>query len=471
MNKFLKDFTVEDWVNGTNTESFIRIQVLDEEEQQSRDVQSYSEAVIRLRKIEKQYYEVLERNKSLEEQLYNAQCQVRTLQVSDVYNNREFIDENIVQTEIEKITQQIIENNSNSEDKDSLQSQIYFQRLIIDDLMCKLQNMHHRVEYYKEDVTELKYQFEKEKTTLEQEKRNNDVANELYQEATRTIQDLNSQIDDLTDKLQYALSHKEIETKIVVEKTSYQVDVENEILESRLYQDVYQIKKKFNEQLVRVQRKNQMCLENLGLCMKKRTDELKHFYEYRIKKMIEEFSFEEAKFQSKKLELREEISENLKVIRELETRFNLSERKFLLDRQRSNKAEVVIKSLEEIVDKLNIDMVESSAKSKAEIESMKKHTLYVENDLKSTFSQQARLAEKKYEDAVESMKQEYKAKVEKINDEFKLNMKKLSLKEKKEHMTLLDEISRIERDKTEIEMQVEERVQDVLREAKAVIFM
>jgi hypothetical protein len=45
------------------------------------------------------------------------------------------------------------------------------------------------------------------------------------------------------------------------------------------------------------------------------------------------------------------------------------------------------------------------------------------------------------------------------------------MKEKKEHLTLLDEISRIERDKTEIEMQVEERVQDVLREAKAVMPM
>ena len=92
----------------------------------------------------------------------------------------------------------------------------------------------------------------------------------------------------------------------------------------------------------------------------------------------------------------------------------------------------------------------------------------VQDDLKHDFEYQTRLAQQKYKETVKMLKKSYEQKIEKIQEDFKENEKKMLAKERTETLILMNEITRLEKDKTRIEMTTESRIQDVVRDAKAV---
>ena len=467
MNKLTKDFTVEDWVNGEHADSLFRIQISSPEEPSQSEVQTFSEALSKIKYLQQQYFHVIEKNKSLEEHLYNCQCQIRALQVANVHISEEILD-SAIEEEILSLTKQIVNAQAEGPENQGLKKQVYLQKLIIDELMCKLQNMNHRIEYYKEDVTELKTQYEMEKNIVEIEKKNQSVVLEQNHEAFQTIENLKEEIERLKQEVRDTYNSREIQTKIVFEKSKYQVDVESDAIESRMNSEISRITKKYTDQLIQVQLKNQIIVDNLGLCMKKSIDELRNFYEYRISSMIREYSFEESKFYSKILLLKQEISEHLTTNHELEQKLLLTNAKTNYIRQRSLNADNTIKNLSSLLDKMSFEYIEKTSRNQAEIESLQKKSQEVEEDIRNQYKHQEYIADKEHQEAMKSLNLNYTMKIEKINTEFKFWEKKLLERDQNEHNVLLQEISRIEKDKTEIEMQIEAKVQDVLREAKSV---
>lgn len=471
MKKNVKGFTVEDWVIGENTDSCFRIQVTSVIEPIGQNVNTLAEATAKIKYLDQQYFHVIERNKALEEQLYNSQCQIRALQASNVYISEEILEET-VEKELQIITEEIIQKHSDdTENKQALTKQIYFQKLIIDELMCKIQNMHHRIEYYKDDVTDLKTQCEKEKVTIEVEKKDKKVVREQYEKALQTIEKLNEDIEKQNIQIQEIYNNREVQTKLVIEKTDYQVDAELYLNEFKAKDQLGRVARLYNEKLQEVQLKNQIIVETLGLCMKKKIDELRNFYEYRIAQMVKEYSFEEGKFYSIILRLKSEISEHMQNVHSLDQTAKMVTSRFTLDRQRSLKAESTIKNLNDLLDKISFKAIESSSHDKAEIESIMKHSEEVEEDIKNQYKLQQRIAEKEHMEAMNILTHSYTLKINKINDEFKFWEKKIQEKGQSQHNVLLQEISRLETEKTEIEMQTAARVQAVVREANSVNFI
>ena len=474
MNKISKEFTVDDWVDGTQKISYIRINLSDDDHTENFEVNTLSEALIKIKYLQQQYYQILERSKSLEEQLYESQCQIRALHASNLMKseNSGRGEEVEAETELKSIQEEINENAShNPEDYQSLTKQNYYQRKLIEDLMCKLQNMHHRVEYYKEDVTELKTQYEQEKITLQIEKNNQLIIQEQNQEALQTIQRLQEEIDELKKKMLIKKKKSaKMRTKIVIEKSQYQVDAESFMLESKFNNQIIGLQKKYSEEILEIQKRNQSVVENLGSCMKKRMDELRNFYEYRINSMIQEYSFEEARFHSKIQLLKEEIRTHLQINDDLEKKIKCTDTRFKLDRQKTMQAENTIQNLNSLLNKMSLDFVKNTAHSEKEIECLLARTEELANDLKGQYDLQQRIAEKQHQDALKTLKEEYAKKLNKINEEFKQSEKKMLVKDQSEYNALLQEITRIEKEKTEIEMQTEARVQEVLLEAKEVTY-
>ena len=468
MNKIIKEFTVQDWVNGTSTESHFRIQITDNEKPETPLLKTMPEAQIKIKKLKNQYFQLLERNKSLEEQLYNSQCQIRALQASNILNNQKVSKNLSIDSEIQNLAKDLIKSSDDSNSDQSLLKQIHFQTLVIEDLMCKLQNMHHRIEYYKEDVSELKSQYEKEKSIVELEKQNSSLIDEKNQEALQTIEKLKAEIEEKKLQLQESIEKREVITKILFKKSEFQIDSENLFLEEQMEVKIQKMKKKFASKIFLIQQNNKKALENLGFCMNKRMNDLRNFYEYRIKEMIKEYSFEEAKFHAKILSLKNEISEFFRINQELETKIRVNERRKSLGVNNLTQAEATIKNLSDMLEKMSFGYVEERSQSKAELDYMSKRAEEVENDIKNQYSHQLKIAEKSHLDAMNGLKARYQKKIEKINIEFQKNEKKLQDRDLKEQKVLFEEISRLEKEKTETELLIESKVQKVIREAKAV---
>ena len=462
MTRVVKEFTIESWVTGDPKDQIFRITVNPLDSFESDNSITLPEALSKLQKLETQYIEVLEQNKSLEEQLYNSSCQIRALQASNVYTQDLHINA--------KVNSNVLESkNDESQERtfESLDKQIFLQKRIIDDLMCKLQNMHNRFEYFKDDVTELKSQYERKRASAEIEQQNKTVDFEQYQESLRTISQLNTEIEILKQNSRKRQTLKVVE-RVVVEKSNYQIDNENSLLEQKFQAQVEEIRNKFNAQLLITQQKNALTVENLALNMKKRIDELKGHYEFRILSMIQEFSFEEGKFASKIAMLTQQIRDNISQISDLEKQLLVYQEKFKFGQENQKQARSVIRNLQTILDSLSIEKAAEGSRANTELESSMKKLEEVQEDLKHDFGFQMKLAEQKYKETVKMLKKSYEMKIEKIQEDFKENEKKLLAKERTEALILMNEIMRLEKDKTHIEMTTESRIQDVVREAKAV---
>jgi hypothetical protein len=469
MDKTIKDFTVEDWVSGVKTNTLLRVEIIPEAPS-PKEQKSLPEAIIQLKKLEYQYFELLEQNKSLEEQLYNAQCQIRALQASSIITTQEDPKEASLGTHFKDYRKTILKKTSEDLETQSLSSQIYFQNLIIEDLMCKLQNMHQKVEYYKEDVSELKVQYEREKSFVEEEKRNKYEVDGKHHQAQTTIKRLEAEIQRVRTELKEAIERKEVQVKVIEVKSDYQIDAENMMLQNKMDNQVSSLRTKYYNDLLDIQKKNQTAVENLGLCMKKRIDDLKNFYEYRISSMINEFAFEEAKFYSKIQALKQEITDHFEKSHEFDVNLSIRDKTISMKSKNISKAENTIKNLKKLLERMSFGYIEQKSKSQSMIEGLIKHSQEVENDLKRDFEHQMKIAEKNHEEAMKGLKNHYQMKIDKINQEFQISEKKIMERDKKQYNVLLDEIAKIEKDKTEIEMETESRVQDVLREAKAVTY-
>ena len=462
MTRVIKEFTIESWVTGEPKDQVFKISVSPVDSFESDDSITLPEALSKLQKFETQYMEILEQNKSLEEQLYNSQCQIRALQVSNLYSQD--LQPNV------NISNEVSENLAHKgQDRtiESLDKQIFLQRRIIDDLMCKLQNMHNRFEYFKEDITELKSQYEKERVSAQVEKQDKTVAFEQYQESLQTISELNSEIEKLRQIAKKRQTMKVIE-RVMIEKSNYQVDNENNLLEQKFQVQAEEIRNKFSAQLLITQQRNALTVENMAMSMKKRIEEIKGHYEFRILSMIQEFSFEEGKFASKILMLSQQIRENIAQISDLEKQLLVFQEKFKFGQENQKQTRSVIRNLQSILDSLSTEKAAESTKAKFEIQSSMQKLEEVQDDLKHDFEYQTRLAQQKYKETVKMLKKSYEQKIEKIQEDFKENEKKMLAKERTETLILMNEITRLEKDKTRIEMTTESRIQDVVRDAKAV---
>ena len=462
MTRVVKEFTIESWVTGDPKDQLFKISVSPVDSFESDDSITLPEALSKLQKFETQYMEILEQNKSLEEQLYNSQCQIRALQVSNLYTQDSHLNVNFSNDSPDNLP-----HNGQDKPTESLEKQIYLQKRIIDDLMCKLQNMHNRFEYFKEDITELKSQYEKERVSAEVEKQHKTVAFEQYQESLHTISQLKSEIEKLKQIAKKRHTLKVIE-RVVVEKSNYQIDNENNLLEQKFQVQAEEIRNKFSAQLLITQQRNALTVESLAINMKKRIEEIKGFYEFRILSMIQEFSFEEGKFSSKILMLSQQIRENIAQISDLEKQLLVFQEKFKFGQENQKQARNVISNLQAILDSLSLEKAAESTRAKFEIQSSMQKLEEVQDDLKHDFGYQTKLAQQKYKETVKMLKKSYEHKIEKIQEEFKESERKMLAKERTETLILMNEITRLEKDKTRIEMMTESRVQDVVREAKSV---
>ena len=468
MSKLVKEFTIESWVTGEPCETLYRIS-LSQLDSEKSEILSLPEAQSKLQKLQKQYFELLELNKSLEEQQYNLQCQIRALQVSNIYSND--ISNKIPEKKLEFNDKEVETQDCNDQAAENLNKRIYLQQRVIDDLMCKLQNMHNRIMYFKDDVTVLKSQYNKERESVENEKKYKSVAYEQFQDSLYQIEALKEENSQLKLLLDEKKTTTLIETKTIYEKSNYQIDNEHNLIEFKLREQIEGLKKQYSTQLLRTQQNNAFTVENLAVTMKKKMDDMRNFYEFRILSMIQDFSFEEGKFSSKTLTLSNQISEQISIITDLEQKLRVYEEKFNLGQDNQKQARGVIRNLQLLVNSISLDKVAVSSKSNLEIDLIMKQMEDTQSDMKHDFYFQMKIAEKSHSDALTSLKKSYESKIDKINQEFGESIKKIQTKERSEAVILMAEISRLEQEKTYIEMTTESRVQDVAREAKSVHYI
>ena len=468
MTKLLKEFTIDSYVTGEPNETLFKISLSQLDPDKSETV-SLPEAQSKLQKLQKQYYELLEQNKSLEEQQYNLQCQIRVLQVSSLYPNYKSTE--FPEKKLEFTDKEVGSNESDEQTFENLNKRIYLQQRVIDDLMAKLQNMHNRIEYFKEDVTELKSQYHKERESVEAEKKDKTVAFEQFQESLHEIESLKKENSRLSLLLNEKKTTVLIETQKIYEKSNYQIDNEHNLVEFQLREQIQGLKKQYATQLLRTQQNNSISIENLAVTMKKKMDDMRNFYEFRILSMIQDFSFEEGKFHSKILTLTNQISEQISIITELEQKLMVNQEKSNIGKDNQRQARGVIRNLQLLVNSISLDKVAETSKSNLEIDLIMKQMEDTQSDMKHDFYFQMKLAEKSHAGALESLKKSYESKIDRINQEFGESIKKVQTKERSEAVILMAEISRLEQEKTYIEMTTECRVQDVVREAKSVHYI
>lgn len=431
----------------------------------------FKERTSELELLRNEYHALLETNQKLEEEVSLKQSTIESMKLALNYNSTyQITKESDYKIRIEELEKTL---KSSRQEKESISTtltkQIVHKDSYIENLLTTMLNLHQKIEYYKEDVTNIRKDFDNQKKHLEIEALLREKTEKLYQESLKEL--------DTYKKTYIELKHKAVETDLDSEEIfkNLKSEYEHEYVEETLkLAKNYEVKLKemsdeYSYRIESIDKAHKDVVKNLLNYSQNRLDSVKVHYEQRIFKMIKEYSFQEAKVQSKVANLSQTINN-------LEDKYasllsNSTEKSLALDL--ITKERKALKSQKQELEKyllsLEIDNKVVISNTLSDLEHTKKKLEIQQKDLQHEFDHKLKLLNTKNSIQTEGIKARYERKLQKLLKNHEENSEKLNKFHEKQCQYLLDALSKLESEKTNLSIQLEQNVRALKNELDYVL--
>ena len=440
---------------------------------ETEDQQNLDEANCKIKLLDSEYENLRNYCQYIERELTNAKSQIKSMKLaltySDSFSMRKETD---MREEIERLKQKISEKVEKKKKKESILTvEISKKTEYIDDLMAKIQNLHQKSEYYKEDLFKYQDEYSKTKDLLDIETRNKEKITAVYEENCKQLMKMQSDFQQLTQDIENY--KKEKEEKI------QQVSI---IIENQAAKEISEIRETHQREKEIFLRENALKIENLEANKKilleslkkyteKAIDNIRRFYEDRISQLINEISFAEGRYQAELVYYKNCISSLNKEKEEL-----LNINKYLAENAQQKIEEKI--SCEIATKALVINSEEKITESKLlvqrnniEMEDLKIRYDQTQKLLIAEYEKMVRLNIKNKDDQIERQKDFYEYNISKI----KQSIDETKIKKRKHYEIqiefLLNQINQLEKDKSNLELEIAEKEKKLQIDTKNVFFI
>jgi len=431
----------------------------------------FKERTSELELLRNEYHALLEINQKLEEEISLKQSTIESMKLALNYNSTyQITKESDFKIRIEELEKTLKASRKEKESiSTTLTKQIVHKDSYIENLLTTMLNLHQKIEYYKEDVINLRRDFDSQKKHLEIEALLREKTEKLYQESLKEL--------DTYKKTYIELKHKAVETDIDTEEVFKNLKSEYEheyVEETQKLAKNYELKMKemsneYSYRIENIDKAHKDVINNLLSYTQNRLESIKVHYEQRIFKMIKEYSFQEAKVQSKIANLSQTISN-------LEDKYasllsNSNEKSLVLDIITKERKALKLQrqELEKYLLSLEIENKVIISNTLSDLEHTKKKLDVQQNDLQHEFDHKLKLVRTQNSIKTEGIKARYEQKLQKLLKNHEENSEKLQKFHEKQCQYLLDALSKLESEKTNLNIQLEHNVRELKNELDYVL--
>lgn len=433
----------------------------------------YQETKAELEILKNQYQALAEAYAKIEEENVSKQSQIESLKLAIHHNtsyqiNKESDYKNRV-SDLQALVNQL--HKEKDKIKSKLQKSINLKDNFIEKLLTTLLNLHQKIEYYKDDLTGLKKDYETQKKTLESETKLREETEFWYLQSLSELENFKNSLNQI--KQEYTETKKTSENIAKNLESDFKHEHEEEI--SKLVKNyevaIKTLKDNYNFKLSSQEKTHKELMNSMTIFMQTKIETIKSHYETRISNMIKDYSFQEAKFQSK--------TSNLSYLLDnLQNKYNSIEAELI---GKSSSMSIINEErkellkqkqeLDQYIEKLYIDHKVILANSYSELEQTKQSLERTQIELKAEYENKIKIISNRKSITVEGIRQRYQKKLEKLVEDSQEDTLKLKKFHESQCEILLQELGKQEKEKTELSIKLETGLRELKSEAEHVRFM
>ena len=444
--------------------------MLNEFEKTTENNFRYHETRAELDYMKKEYSALTEAYIKLEKENSSNYSQIQSLRLAFDYHssyqvNKE-ADYKLRIKELEKSLDNI--RNDRAETTTKYIGELHIKETYIEHLLTTMLNLHQKIEYYRDDLSVIRTEYEKQHKTLISETMMREQTEEMYWKSLKDIEDFKQSLT--TMKQEYTETKKISENLESSLKNDYEHEHNAEI--SALVKD-YQSKIKlltdsYNHKLHTQEKSHSELMKSINTYMNSRIDSIKSHYEDRISKMIREYSFQEAKFQSRISDLSLLYNNLQQTSKEIEEDLmgKTSCLQLLIDQRKQLLREK--KELDKYLEKASLEHKATVASTDMELETMRERFTEDQAELKKGYETKVKLISQRKIYSVEEIRLKYERKLEKTLKNSEEGTVKLAKFNESQCKILLDEMAKLETEKTELTIKLDCELKELQSDAEYV---
>ena len=402
----------------------------------------------------------------LEEELMQKQSTIESLKLALKYNSSyEIAKELDYKNRIEELEKSLKTTRLEKESLNTnLTQQISHKNSYIENLMTTMLNLHQKIEYYKEDILQVRKSLDTQKKSLDFEVVLREKVEKLYKESVEELEKYR--------KTYTEMKHKAVETDVDEEeifrnlKSEYEHEyVEETIKLAKNYETkIKEASDNYNYRIEVMEKSQKDIMENLRKYMQSRLDNLRNHYEQRIFSMIKEYSIQEAKVQSKISHLSSVIQSFDDKYYSIESQLKGKKTLIKLISEERKAIEIQKKQLDDYILAYQIESQTTMSSIMAQLSQAKKDIESKEQDLKHEHDHQIKLLSQSKSIKIESIKTRFERKLKKIIECNETDIEKLKKFHQDQCNFLFDELSKLESEKTNLAIKLEHNVRELKRQ-------
>lgn len=426
----------------------------------------FKECSSELELLRNEYYAIQELNQKLEQEVTQKQSTIESMKLALNYNSTyQITKESDYKIRIEELEKTLKLSRQEKESiSTNLNRQIVHKDSYIENLLTTMLNLHQKIEYYKEDMVNLKKECDIQKKHFEIEALMREKTEKLYEESLKELENYK--------KSYIELKHKAVETEMDSEeifknlKSEYEHEYveETQKLAKNFEAKIKEMSDEYSCRVETIDRSHKDVVNKLMEYTQGRVDSIKIHYEQRIFKMIKDYSFQEAKVQSK-------IANLTGIINNLEDKYaslssEVTEKSSALNLITKERKTLKMhkRELEKYLLTVEIENKTVISNTLSELEHTKKQLEIQHKDLQHEFDQKLKLQSNKNSIKTEGIKARYERKLQKLLKNHEENSEKLKKFHKDQCQYLLDALSKLESEKTHLSIQLEHNVRELKNE-------
>jgi chromosome segregation ATPase len=409
----------------------------------------------------------------LEEELLSKQSSIESLKLALNYNSSYEISKEIeYKNRIEELEKNLKVTRQEKESLNTnLTKQISHKDSYIENLLTTMLNLHQKIEYYKEDISQAKKSLDNQKKTLEIELVLREKVEKLYQESLEELEKYK--------KTYIEMKHKAVETDVDTEelfknlKSEYEHEyVEETIKLAKNYEaKLKENSENYNSRILLMEKTHKEVMENLTTYMQHRLENMRNHYEKRILSMIKEYSLQEAKVQSKIANLSLTISTFDDRLASLQGEVIDKTSALRVVTQERKSLEQQNLHLDQYILSFQLENQVIIANIMAQLEQTKRSVEVKQEDLKKEYDHNLKLLQQSKSIKIESIRTQYERKLKKLSQNHEENSEKARKFHQDQCNFLLDELSKLEAEKTNLAIKLEHDVRELKKQLDLVFFI
>lgn len=430
----------------------------------------YQETRTELDMIKKEYSDLSEAFSELESQCVGHVSNIESLKLALKYNSSyQIAKESDYKNRIQELEEAV---KAKCDEKDALctkfTKQINVKEAYIENLLTTLLNLHQKIEYYKDDLSDLKKNYESQKKTLESESAIREVTENLYMKTLNEFEEFKTSISEI--KQEYVEQKSNTEEIVKDMKSNFEAEHLDEILKmKKMYEGkINSLVEAYNAKMNNQEKSQKELVASFREYMHIRLDNLKNDYERRITNMIQDYSFQEAKFESRTSSLQNLLAnlqnKYLYIEEELIGKASCiglinDERKLLLTQKQE---------LDKFIEKREIENFQRLTEATTMLEETKKQFEKFQEDAKIQYEKRLKILSSKKTISIEGIRKRYNKKLDKLKKDSEEDMQKLKKFYETQNEYLLEELAKLETAKTDLEIRLECDVKEIKNDAEFV---